>query len=109
MKEGGGADLRNVQIEFQVTEQPLYLLVTQTSDCNSILKGNETWSRGSITGYLLQPFPAVLPELLMSVTFAKMHKALISAQLTFTSWNPPVEPNHNRGMLWNENTQTYIL
>lgn len=29
MKEGGGADLSNVQIEFQVTEQPLYLLVTQ--------------------------------------------------------------------------------
>lgn len=45
----------------------------------------------------------------MSVTFAKMHKALISAQLTFTNWNPPVEPNHNRGVLWNENTQTYIL
>lgn len=40
----------------------------------------------------------------MSVTFAKMHKALISAQLTFTSWNPPVEPNHNRGMLQNKHT-----
>lgn len=107
MKEGGGADLSNVQIEFQVTEQPLYLLVTQPVIVTVFLK--ETWSRGSITGYLLQPFPAVLPELLMSVTFAKMHKALISAQLTFTSWNPPVEPNHNRGVLWNENTQTYIL
>lgn len=29
MKERGGLDLSNVQIEFQVTEQPLYLLVTQ--------------------------------------------------------------------------------
>lgn len=29
MKERGGLDVRNVQIEFQVTEQPLYLLVTQ--------------------------------------------------------------------------------
>lgn len=29
MKERGGVDLSNVQIEFQVTEQPLYLLVTQ--------------------------------------------------------------------------------
>lgn len=29
MKERGGADFSNVQIEFQVTEQPLYLLVTQ--------------------------------------------------------------------------------
>ena len=29
MNERGRLDLRNVQIEFQVTEQPLYLLVTQ--------------------------------------------------------------------------------
>lgn len=45
----------------------------------------------------------------MSVTFAKMHKALISAWLTFTSWNPPVEPNHKGGMHWNKNTLTCIL
>lgn len=43
----------------------------------------------------------------MSVTFAKMHKALISAWLTFTSWNPPVEPNHKGGMHWNKNTHTF--
>lgn len=29
VKERGGVVLSNVQIEFQVTEQPLYLLVTQ--------------------------------------------------------------------------------
>lgn len=29
MNERGGLDGSNVQIEFQVTEQPLYLLVTQ--------------------------------------------------------------------------------
>lgn len=29
IKERGGADLSHLQIEFQVTEQPLYLLVTQ--------------------------------------------------------------------------------
>lgn len=45
----------------------------------------------------------------MSVTFAKMQKALISAELTFTSWNPPVEPNHNKGMFWNKNTNTYFM
>jgi hypothetical protein len=38
----------------------------------------------------VQPWscPTVFQELLMSVTFAKMHKAFISARLTFTSWNP---------------------
>lgn len=54
-------------------------------------------------GWLPWPCLEVFPELLMSVTFAKMHKALISSRLTFTSWNPSVKPTHNRGKLQNQN------
>ena len=60
-------------------------------------------------GWLPWPCPAVFPELLMSVTFAKMHKALISARLTFTSRNPSVKPAHNRGKLQNQNRPIHIL
>lgn len=45
----------------------------------------------------------------MSVTFAKMHKALISARLTFTSRNPSVKPTHSRGKLQNQNRHIHIL
>lgn len=60
-------------------------------------------------GWLPWPCPAVFPELLMSVTFAKMHKALISAWLTFTSRNPSVKPAHNRGKLQNQNRPIHVL
>lgn len=60
-------------------------------------------------GWLPWPCPAVFPELLMSVTFAKMHKALISARLTFTNRNPSVKPTHNGGHLRNQNRHICIL
>lgn len=47
MKEGGGADSSHLQIEFQVTEQPLYLLMTQPGIV-TVLQGNETQSYGSV-------------------------------------------------------------
>lgn len=108
MKERGGLDLSNVQMEFQVTEQPLYLLVTRPGTVEVFLR-KQTQSHGSIMGWLPWPCLAVFPELLMRVTFAKMHKALISARLTFTSRNPSVQPTHNRGKLQNPNRHMLIL
>lgn len=52
MKARGGLDLRNVQIEFQVTEQPLYLLVTQPGTVPVFLRkwNPEPWfSHGVVT------------------------------------------------------------
>lgn len=60
-------------------------------------------------GWLPGPCPAVFPEPLMSVTFTKMHKALISARLTFPSRNPSVKPTHGRGKLQNQNRNTHFM
>lgn len=52
MKERGGLDLSNVQIEFQVTEQPLYLLVTQPGTVAAFLRkwNPEPWfNHGVVT------------------------------------------------------------
>lgn len=52
MKERDGLDLSNVQIEFQVTEQPLYLSVTQPGTVEGFSRkwNPEPWfSRGVVT------------------------------------------------------------
>lgn len=59
VKERGGLDLSNVQIEFQVTEQPLYLLVTQPGTVAAFLRkwNPEPWFNH---GVVTKPLPSSL-------------------------------------------------